>query len=367
LALSLLLSGCGASEDADVRAGQEPESTEASIPTGTEPVSPRAHPALAMTEEGIFIFGGSSPEAGDLRDGAVVDQNMALVSSVPEGPISTDPTNVNASSLGGGDVLVVGTLCDASVESDVEGTCEPGTLAAARYSIATQSWKPLELPAGLAERPGYPNTYGSVDDGVVIGFGYLVSERDYWHFSSESDTWTRVLPEHPGQAIDACLADGRLVRGVYENAGSDDPGSATVEISGPLGPAESKIALSVPVGDGYSDMTVWCAGGTVLVSESGTLGNLQSIDVASGAVAPLKLPTEAVGAYLNGVWTGRSFVFLNTLPNQPAVEFDPATGALTAIAGSDTPLLDFVWTGERVAGFGSTDGATLGTASLVID
>ena len=366
LTLGLLGGGCAGSQDREVEAGEDPSDTDSSDPKGKAPVDARSHPAMAMTDEGIFIFGGTSAQGADLTVGAVTDADLAVISDVPEGPFGTDLTNVSAASLGGGEVLVVGTLCDASTGSDLEGSCEPGTLAAARYSIATQSWDEVGLPAGLSDRRGFPSMYGTLESGVLIGFGYLVSERDYWYFDAGSGEFSRVLPEDAGQAIDACLVDGRLARGIYGSGDPSKPSAVSVQITEPLGEGESRVASTVAVGGDYTDITLWCAGSTVLVSESGGLGKLVAIDVASGEISTLETPAEAVGAYLYGAWTGTTYIFLNTLSGQPAVAFDPAEMALRVIPGSDTPLLDFVWTGDDLVGFGSNDGTTVESVSFTV-
>lgn len=165
----------------------------------------REIPVVAWTGDRVFVYGGSPelPTTGTswpapYGDAALWDPSTAEYEAIAEPPFAL-PLNVGAAAVVvEGSVVLAGALCEtvAYTPDDASTRCDPGTLAAARYSLEDDDWRLLAPPPDLA---AYENAVitglGATSDGRAV-FSVASRGRRLWAVD-RGDRW-EALPPYPG-------------------------------------------------------------------------------------------------------------------------------------------------------------------------
>lgn len=169
------------------------------------PLVERDLPVVAWTGDRVFVYGGSPeiPTTGTVwprpyGDAALWDPTTGDFESIADPPFPL-PLNVGAGAVVvDGSVVLVGGLCEtvAYTPDDASTRCDPGTFAAARYSVDDDDWQALAPPAELAayENPSITGL-GATSDGRAV-FSVASRGRRLWAVGSD-DRW-EALPPYPG-------------------------------------------------------------------------------------------------------------------------------------------------------------------------
>ena len=121
-------------------------SGEAELSDGSFPA--RNNSAIAVTDEGTFLFGGRLGTEGGLEpmdDAVLVDPVTGSRTGLPLAPYGID----EATAVSVGDTVVVtGIGCDDAVQVGQERECEPGGRASLVYDIGDGDWQEVDGPEG---------------------------------------------------------------------------------------------------------------------------------------------------------------------------------------------------------------------------
>lgn len=227
-------------------------------------------PVVAWTGDRVFVYGGSRepPTTGTswpapYGDAALWNPATGDYEAIAEPPFEL-PLNVGAGAVvADGSVVLVGALCEtvAYTPDNASTRCDPGTLAAARYSI-DDDWRVLTPPPDLAAYENASITgLGATSDGRAV-FSVASRGRRLWAVDGD-DRW-EALPPYPGtvQAYvgPLCLAGDTVI------AASRNPDRAVVHFAMALDDATPRWReLDAPEGRlcGEPDPLVeWPPGGT---------------------------------------------------------------------------------------------------------
>jgi hypothetical protein len=164
----------------------------------------REFPVLAWTGDRVFVYGGS-PEVGPedtvwprpFADAALWDPTTGEYESIADPPFSLPLKDGAAAVVVDDSVVLVGALCATPeyLPDDASTRCDPGTFAAARYSLTDDTWEPLEAPAALATFENVSvDGLGATSDGRAV-FSTADRGRRLWLVDAEGG-WG-ALPPYP--------------------------------------------------------------------------------------------------------------------------------------------------------------------------
>lgn len=371
-------------------------SPEAGGPVDEVGLSPRQSPALAWVGDRLFVYGGAvgtpdpvgdDPFAGAPRspegvvlartDGALFDVEAPAMERLAEAPFP-DPVQYPEAIAVDDEVVVLGIDCPRPNPDpeDTSGTCEPGTYAAAVYSVTDAEWREVTMPAaldGLAN--GATEPVGATSDGRAV---FVLGPRDdvieqLWAYTPADDRWER-LPS-PEVRVDAqCLAGDTVAvmsGSILEDVGEPLLSDTDPQPRGWVGYVDPTLHLltltddelqwritvaaeEAPLGTAIAQLD--CTDDMALFRNTGSMPQFHS--VLSGYerddwLVPSPSPAEGHFSHVLGI--GDRMIFFNSNNIQSAV-YDPATDEWQLLEG-DLAVQYPVWTGDAITGWPGGDGA----------
>ena len=345
VAAGVLLVGCSGSGEAELSDGSFPA---------------RNNSAIAVTDDGVFLFGGRLGTEGGLEpmdDAVLVDPVSGSRTGLPLAPYGID----EATAVSVGDkVVVTGIGCADVVDVGQERECEPGGRASLVYDIGDGDWQEVAGPEG-------PNgalsatMLGVTSDGRVVAAQYLDVGRPQllWTLEPGDDQWESI-PSPGVRGDDACLADDRLVVATADPVGPATDTNGNIERDSvdtevafgdayeapqlhvlDLASEDPAWSVSSSLPDGHSRPSIACLGDQILV-ESADLWALYDLD--AGEWTDVDGPR---GSIRDGyeLWTGEDLVVLRPADSGT---YDPVTDEWTPGLFLDG-WWGVAWTGEQLA------------------
>lgn len=334
----------------------EPELSDGSFPA-------RNNAALAVTDQGVFLFGGRFGVEEDLEapdDAVLVDLSTGERTPLPLAPYGID----EATAVSVGDkVVVTGIGCADVVDEGQERECEPGGRASLVYDIGGRDWQEVAGPEG-------PNSarratmLGVTSENRVVAAQYLNLDRPLllWTLAPGEDEWASV-PSPGVRGDDVCLAGDRLVVVTAEAIsppadfeGNVQPGSGDPETTYgyryrdpqlhvlELASDDPTWAVSSPLpgaAETRAQPAIACMGDTVLV-ESGDTWAIHDLDTGTWTAA--EGPRGSLGSG-HELWTGEELVVLRPADSGT---YDPNTDEWTPGLFLDG-WWSVAWTGDELA------------------
>jgi len=343
----------------------------------------RDDPATAWTGSTLFVYGGRElgvSQAPPLPGAALVNPTSGAEEAVPDPPFEL-PLEEHAAAVAVGDeVFVMGIQC-GQLLPDESSMCEPGTYAAAVYSLGDEAWRSVSLPEELAGLENYStDVVGVASDGRIVLDLWSYGQRDpadapFWSFDPRTETWSQ-LPS-PGLRIeDACVVADRVVAlsgdalsGGELVAGPDEAGTGATTSNPVLGSLDLTAeasdwnqSVAAPEVEYNVSPRVACGSDSVLVY--GLLGEFPLLyDISAAEESWREVPALPEGLAVEDVlWSGEEYLMIDGTAGE-GLAFSPSADRWRQF---DAPTgQDPVWTGNEIVAWDplSPTGATVTSLS----
>lgn len=318
--------------------------------------------ALAVAAGFAVVYGGSqmgTPSVYEpLADGAVLDLGTLTWREMSPAPFS-EPLFLPKGVSNGREVLVIGTLCHNQQRVDDDGEqCFPGSVAAATYDPARDSWRELEAP-DIDPRPG---TDGFAITALFLGEsdGAAAIDGAVWILDGETGRWS------PGPTPPKPNFGGCAIRDTYVALTTDVVGDAS-QADRAEHPRLSKLGegqwTELFVGDDApesSSFWVACLDDAVLL-HSADFAYAKIIRLDDGTSGEIAAPPERL-TLPSTLWTGDVLLAWDAL-GRFSYRYDPDLDRWDA-ASPGPAALRSVWTGSWALVQGQavfdTDGGQVG-------
>jgi hypothetical protein len=353
---------------------------------------PRERPVLVPLDDGrIFAYGGrpQDEDQGEapLNDAAIISPTTGATEVLTSPPFDVGLSVPAMAVLADDSVVLLGSLCSEFLADDPAGGCDPGTYAAAAYSLQTSEWRRVAIPEDLVDVRNGSRLSVGVDPGgnalFILGppaqQGLPIAEL--WRLEISRDSWERIeSPE--GIFLSACVSGDSLVTSSSPYLESEAPGLGSEAPGNAEQEAASAPFLRIYRLDGEGGgwrQTDQAPVDPYLITEPRTvcLDNFAVVHDGSGhglAAYPLHTDTEPpagwvapatpipAGIYLQVVAAGDQVVLLDSSPSNalghgPSLVYDPAQASWREISAPSVPIQGTVWNGSALVGWPEAGGS----------
>jgi hypothetical protein len=373
VALALVGAACSGDDVATNERDDAPGSTEVPAPV-TLTLATRADPALALTERGVFVWGGSgdadgdgeSPDLGEFGhvyfdDGALLEAAGFVGDAIAPAPFEA-PLRGSDAIVVGDEVLVTGTTCAEAADMDgSQPECRPEAhLAVAAYDPAANRWRAIDLPPELQGAGEWIWPAGATAGGTVVLHASVAGAPDVWALDVADGSWAPL--EVVGSAsIEGCVTGQHLVQvasqvrlSVWDLA-PDEP--------------EARFSAELPADQGYDPVatTLVCTDDAVYAVDWDGAEPLRRYDPVtdewSRSSPPPAAEPDAFRQLTKATWSGEELIFLNTLPEEPGLAYAPGPDTWRVVEPGPIDEGDWIpdrplWTPDGLAVW-TTDGLEL--------
>jgi hypothetical protein len=366
-ALPVLLVACGSGTSSDRSQAPTVESS-----GGVELVPPdpqgAEYPAVVGAGADILDVGGFARIDGEnvapvatVSAYSTIDREWRSLEPAPFDPPLFNPGTVWT----GRELVVAGNPCEKTTLADEPLPCEQAIVEAGVLSVATNTWRTLEVPtevyASTSNARFLAQGLGWTGEEAIFGLGQLYQESGgIWLVNPESGAW-RKAPSSNEVGWETCLQQGALYQAtsVVPTApgGPVDPGVGTktptlgvrkLDLSQPE-PRWVEVSTTPKPSLDFQQDNVLCLGTLVYLQDvDGTLGQqLLAYDAPSdrwqslpGLDLPFELPLGATSVGTRLLWPseGSRFMLLPSEASEWQSREKPAS--LTAAAPAKAGPLD---------------------------